>query len=296
MSRNILVPLDGSKEAEAILPEVQRIATLQDHVHFLHLVPHVHAPAGNEVAHAIGLLEQALALLQATRARWLPDQRGLDLVREGDPASEILRAALEKNINLIAMSTQGRSGFGRFLMGSVAAEVVRKAQLPVLLTRPDGAKTVRPLRRILVGVEGRETPHELLETVKSLAGGLKVEIILLHAVSPVIDPAPVWETPLKLSVLDTPEHRLQDLADAVEREGYAVRPVISDGMPVETILAVSRTLDVDLIALATHARTGLERFLEGSVAEGVLRRSPVAVLLQKPLVSKKSVLQEERHA
>src|SRR5687768_2159864 len=178
MNRNILVPLDGSKETEAILPEVQRIASLRDHVHFIHVVP----PVELSPAHALQLLEQALAYLQATRNQWLPDQPGQDLVRTGDPAREILGTALEKNINLIAMSTHGRSPLGRVLMGSVASEVVRKAQLPVLLARPGVARSSRPLQRILLAVEGTEAPQELLETVKVLAGGPKAEIILFHAV------------------------------------------------------------------------------------------------------------------
>ena len=296
MIRNILVPLDGSKETESILPEVQRIASLRDKVHFIHVVPPMHFPIGTPPTRVIEFLEQALAYLQATRLRWLPDQHGLDLVRTGDPASEILGAALEKNINLIAMSTHGRSSLGCLLLGSVASEIVRKAQLPVLLARPDVPRSSRPVQRILVGVEGTEAAPDLLETVKNLAGGSKAEIVLFHVAPRVVDPAPQWAFSSQLSILADPEHRLQELADALENEGYVAWPLVARGEPVEEILAQSRKLDVDLIALATHARTGLERILEGSVAEGVLRRSPTAVLLQRPLLMKKPVLQEGRHA
>jgi nucleotide-binding universal stress UspA family protein len=296
MNRNILVSLDGSKEAEAILPEVQRIAALRDNVHFIHVVPPMRFPVGTPPTQVIQFLEQALAYLQVTRLRSLPDHHGLDLVRAGDPAQEILGAALEKNINLIAMSTHGRNTLGRLLLGSVASEIVRKAQLPVLLARPDATRSSRPIHRILVGIEGMEAPPDLLETVKTLAGESKAEIILFHAVPKVNDPAPQWAFSSPLSLLSNPEDRLQELADLLEEEGYVAWPLVSQGTPVEEILAQSKKLDVDLIALATHARTGLERFLEGSVAEGVLRSGSTPVLLQKPLMMKMPVLQEQRHA
>src|SRR5215831_4132612 len=160
MKRNILVTLDGSKESESILSEVQRITTPRDQVHLLHVVPPLHAPMGLQATHVLAPLEQALRYLQAIRERAVPGQHGLDLVRSGDPAEEILTVALEKNINLIAMSTHGRRLMGRLLLGSVALEVVRRAQLPVLLGRPGIPRSSRPVQRILVALEGAEAPRE----------------------------------------------------------------------------------------------------------------------------------------
>jgi hypothetical protein len=124
------------------------------------------------------------------RERWLFGQKGINVVRSGDPATAILGYALEQNIDLIAMTTHGRGGMARLLFGSVAATVVRKAQLPVLLTRPEILHHTRPLQRILVSVAGSETPNDLLTTVKALAGGPSTDIVLFHAVPPVQDPAP----------------------------------------------------------------------------------------------------------
>jgi nucleotide-binding universal stress UspA family protein len=291
MHRNILVPLDGSEGAESILPEVQRLASSRDQVHLVHVLP----PEDFSVPDGNALLDQGSGYLHLIRGRWLSAQPGLDLVRAGNPAEEILGLALEKNINLIAMSTRGRGPLGRFFMGSVSAEVVRRSQLPVLLTRPGMARSSGLIRRILVGVDAVVTPQDLLETVKTLAAGSKAEIILVHVVAPVIDPAPVWAFPDRLSILKSPEGRLKSLAEVLDQEGFTARSLVSEGDAVEQILALARYEEVDLIALSTHAREGLERLLEGSVAEGVLHRSPVAVLLQKPLAIRKTVLQEERH-
>jgi nucleotide-binding universal stress UspA family protein len=290
MTRRILVPLDGSKEAESILSQVQRIASLRDEVHFLHLVPPLHSPVGLEPTHVLSLDEQASTYLQTTRDKWLSGQGGLNLVRTGDPADGILNLALEKNIELIAMTTHGRSGVAKLFLGSVASEVVRKSQLPVLLTRPNMKLSSRRIQRILVSVEGQETPKEILETVKSLAAGLKAEIVLFHAIPEVHDPAPLWASPAVLGTSSTPERHLQEMADALEEEGFVSWPVVAVGDPAGQILAQVTKLDLDLIALATHGRTGLELILEGSVTAGVLRKSPVAVLLQKPLVHHKATV------
>ena len=296
MKRIILVPLDGSKETEAILPAIQRLATVRDEVHFLHVVPPIHAPVGFPVQQVLGFLEQALAYLRVTRTKWLPHQRGLDLVRAGDPVQEILGVALEKNVTLLAMATRGRTGVQRLLLGSVASEIVKKSQLPVLLARPDVPGPTRPVRKILLAVEGTEASHDLLETVKSLAGSTKAEIILFQAVAPVHDPSPQWTPLTPLSIRATPEHRLQELADRLEQEGYVAWPLVKAGPAAETILGEARRLEVDLVALATHGRSGLERIIEGSIAEDVLQRANVPVLFQKPLRARKTVLEGEHHA
>jgi nucleotide-binding universal stress UspA family protein len=290
MTKHILVPLDGSKEAEAILSRVQRIATMRDEVHFLHMVPALHAPVGLEPTHVLPLHEQAANYLRITRDLWLPDQAGLDLVRTGNPAEGILNLALEKNIDLIAMTTHGRTGLSKLFLGSVASEVVRKAQLPVLLKRPDMPLSSRALQRILVSIEGRETPSDLLETVKSLATGSHAEIILFHAIPNQNDPAPLWAPVVPSGFRSPAERHLLEMADALEEQGFYAWPVVVAGDPVGQILAQATKLDLDLIAMATHGRSGLERLLEGSVAAGVLRESPVAVLLQKPLVQRKPAL------
>jgi nucleotide-binding universal stress UspA family protein len=295
MTKQILVPLDGSKEAEAILSEVQRVATVRDSIHLLHVLPSVPAPVGLDPTHLLALQDQSDAYLDVARERWLFGQKGINVVRSGDPATAILGYALEQNIDLIAMTTHGRGGMARLLFGSVAATVVRKAQLPVLLTRPEILHHTRPLQRILVSVAGSETPNDLLTTVKALAGGPSTDIVLFHAVPPVQDPAPQWAAPSPLSLSSRPEHYLQELADGLEEQGFSAWASVASGDPVEKILEQAKNLDVDLIALATHARSGLERLIAGSVAEGVLRKSPVSVLLQKPLVIRHPTLQGEPH-
>lgn len=295
MNRNILVPLDGSPAAEAVLSDVKRISILTDKVDLLHVLPDVSLPVGQEPTCVLGMQEQANTYLDGVRERWIPGQAGHDVVSTGDPAECIFLHALENNIHLIAMTTAGRTGLGRMLLGSVAGAVVRKAQLPVLLVRPDMPRTSRPLKRILIAIEGAEGSRDLLETMKAISADTQAELVLFHVRPHVSDPSPLWALDVPLSLRNQPEHYLQELADALQEQGYPAWPAVSTGDPVEEILRKCRALDADLIALSTHGRSGLERLLTGSVAEEVLRKASIPVLLQKPIVAWKHALLGEAH-
>jgi nucleotide-binding universal stress UspA family protein len=283
MARTILVPLDGSPAAESILAEAARVLPPKGKVHLLLLLP----PKSKL---------QGIDYLDEVRKRAFPNNGGCNLVRRGSPVDGILRAALEKNVDLIAMTTHARHGLGRWVLGSVAAEVVKKSQLPVLLNRADTPAPGRTIRRILVPVDGTRTPSELLETLRLLCPDSRAELILLRVMPPQQDPAPQWALEFPLSHRPEPERRLQEMADLLEEEGFTAWPMTSVGGAEEEILTIGTKLGVDLIAMSTQGHDGLELFLEGSVSEKVLRQSPVAVLLQKPLVVYKPSVAGGTHA
>lgn len=280
MVRKILVPLDGSLEAEAILPEARRLAPPDGEIHLLHVAPLPTPPTG-EPTRMLGLHEMALPYLEKVREQF-PDARGLDIIRSGEPADAILQVALEMNIDLIAMSTHARKGLTRWYLGSVAEAVVRRSELPVLLKRADIVARPSPLKRILVPLDGSERSASILETVKSIAARAKAEVVLLHVTPRVLDPAPQWAMKGPISPARGPEHRYQEIADRLERGDLVAWPVMAEGDAAEEILARARELDVDLIAMATHGRTGLMRALFGSVTQAVLRRSDRPLILIRP--------------
>src|SRR5436190_2302115 len=152
MPYRILVALDGSGAAEAALGEVERIAGAGAGVHFLSVVPTLPVSVGVTSAQVLAGHDRALSYLRILRER-VPDVRGLDHIRTGNPAEAILQAALEFDIHLIAIGTSNRAGRAIGIPGSVAEEVLQKARVPVLLKRPGGAPTPPTLRRILVPLE-----------------------------------------------------------------------------------------------------------------------------------------------
>jgi nucleotide-binding universal stress UspA family protein len=142
MYRRVLVPLDGSPVAEAILPFLLEIAGPLDMSVVLLRVNEPIAPAVIEASrHVIvddiegrrrDALEYLAPIAVGLRAR------GVDVdtvVRRGEPATEILAAARETDADLVAMTTHGRTGLGRLLFGSVAEAVLRRAEVPVFLMR-----------------------------------------------------------------------------------------------------------------------------------------------------------------
>lgn len=142
MYQRVLVPLDGSPVAEAVLPFIERIAgPLDMEIVLLRVVPLTsldvvamakEARAGEPILkelEAQGYLEPLVGGLKAKGVR------AGGRVRIGDPATEIVAAVKEIGADLIAMTTHGRTGFGRLLFGSVAEAVLRASPIPVFLMR-----------------------------------------------------------------------------------------------------------------------------------------------------------------
>jgi len=144
----VIVPLDGSPTSEAILPAARAAAAPGGQLHLLRVVPPPLAAIGVGFGDPAAVFvpppeddaaewARAEAYLQRIAAHLAPGPAVHTLVRRGRTADEIVLAARELGAELIAMSTHGRTGLGLLVMGSVAGEVVRSAQTPVLLVRPD---------------------------------------------------------------------------------------------------------------------------------------------------------------
>ena len=140
MFRKILVPLDGSALAEAILPRVTELAKdlgaelLLLRVAIAHVFPGVD-PTQEEVRVVREAEEYVEALADKLAGK---GARTRTAVRYGKAAAEIIAHIAANEVDLVAMSTHGRSGLSRLVMGSVAEEVVRNAGVPVLLSRAPG--------------------------------------------------------------------------------------------------------------------------------------------------------------
>lgn len=151
----MLVPLDGSEVAERVIPYVERLAAATDaSVVLLQAVPTAASFASIGASPAPGVIdfvataervhEEADDYL-ATTAEMLAAQgvRTTHAVADGSPAEEILRAAEQEDAELIAMTTHGRGGLERLILGSVADQVLRKALLPVFLLPVRASEEVR---------------------------------------------------------------------------------------------------------------------------------------------------------
>jgi nucleotide-binding universal stress UspA family protein len=140
MFKRILVPLDGSSLAEAILPQVQELARTLGAELFLVRAAAAHVfPGVDPTEQEVDVVQKAEAYVAEVAGR-LRDA-GIPIhtaVRYGEAAEEILGHIGENAVDLVAMSTHGRSGLTRLVLGSVAEQVVRHATVPVLLMRARG--------------------------------------------------------------------------------------------------------------------------------------------------------------
>jgi nucleotide-binding universal stress UspA family protein len=196
----------------------------------------------------------------------------------GRPSDMIQQIADESNVDLIVMTTHGRSGITRFLIGSVADNVIRTADRPLLLVRAQHEPPTHfDFSTILVPLDGSPLAESGLPFIKSLAGQLSAEVVLTRVIVPLTllygeqyipSTAPVME-----KVEEEAANYLAGLQKRLQKGGLSVRTIIDDGYPVEAIASAAEESGAGMIALTSHGRTGPVRTVLGSVADGLVRQA-----------------------
>jgi nucleotide-binding universal stress UspA family protein len=202
-------------------------------------------------------------------------------LRDGKPAEEILRLARARNVDLIAMSTQGRGGLVRFIAGSVAEEVLRHTDIPMLLTRPD--VPVKPWKRIAVALDGSDRAEEILPDVVRLARTLRATVEVIEVEFPSIAGV-AGEVAIPLPTVD-PMPYLKGVVARLQSQGVEASAVALEGSASGELLKQVRSSGAALLCMTTHGRSGLSRLLLGSVAEEIVRKAPCPVLLRRTVES-----------
>lgn len=284
--RKILIPLDGSELSERILAQVRRLLVRQDaEVLLLHVVGAQEAGGAAE--------EQQLQAVEASRSyleRLVQDLNGDGAtaharVARGDPAERVLEVATEVGSDLIALATHGRTGLDRWVRGSVAERLLRRSPAPLLLANPHGVARgggEARFRKILVPLDGSELAARILPSVRELALLYGAQVVLLRVewIVPATAHYPLAET-MPLRTADEVAATLAPFREALVAGGVEVSAQVEFGVEAERILHVAETQGVDLVAMTTHGRSGLSRWMFGSVAENVLRHCTCPVLVQR---------------
>jgi nucleotide-binding universal stress UspA family protein len=286
MYDDILIPTDGSEAAErAVDYGVVLAAAFDATVHALSVVDERDyrgvvdgadaMRAGMDAARADA--EEAVAAV-AERV----DGAVTTHVTTGVPQQAILDYVGSAGVDLVVMSTHGRTGVGRFVIGSVAEKVVRRADVPVVTVRvSDRLPSWPPVDRVVVPTDGSDASFAAVPHALALAErfGAAVEVVS------VVDE----RTRLRLynvgTALEDVVGGLESTADravaqvesrAAER-GLDVTTAVVEGLPPRAICSHAETTGASLVVLATHGRTGLAQYLLGSVAERVVRNATVPV-------------------
>ena len=300
MFRTILVPLNGSRFAEAALPLAARLA--RGAKARLHLVL-AHQPVaalvgmGEAVIPPSGLDED----LRAQEESYLADHaarlgragRGPVEFREveGPAGPAICDEATRLNADLIVMATHGRGAVGRLWLGSVADYVVRHIAIPVLLIHPGREEPPSgDGQGILVALDLSPQAEAILEPVVWFAQLTGAHVTLVHVVERIFELGKLTvPTPIPLSPEFTEasraeaQRKLDRIADRLRERGISVSTRVVIGLDVAgTLLDTLKESRCELVAMTTHGAGGMRRLLMGSVATQLLRKTAKPLLLLRP--------------
>lgn len=288
MYSKILIPLDGSKVAEAVLPYGKFLAET------LHLpVQIVHAAAPKPATPAAQSNRES-EYLKGAAASYLGAVSAECIVKSGAAAEVILDTAAADAGTLIAMATHGQSGGGRWLLGQVAQKVLQAAKNPLILIRPNEASVSKRevrFRTIIVPLDGSHLAERVLPHVVGLATQLQAEVVLMRTYSL---PTAGYFMAAGMAQPDLAalgEKMKQEVggylavkAAELKAQGIAkISPHVAEGHGAEEIIDLARGRADSLIALASHGRSGIGRWVLGSVAERVVSYAGTPVLVIRPV-------------
>jgi nucleotide-binding universal stress UspA family protein len=297
----IVVPLDGSPLAEQALEPAHYLA---QRLHADIEVVQVFEPSADPPHYPLGastldtrldieLRAQAKAYIEsvAEREQAAGGVRVTGKLLDGPVVETLAKHVAALDRPLVVMTTHGRSGLGRALLGSVTVELVRTASVPVLTIRARKGSEVPTsvgFGRVLVPIAGPDFGADMGERTADIFGTDAVEYVLLHAILPVPLVAPMDPSiPPVLPDLSTEEEAanklLDSLAARLRARGAHVRThVVFDADATHAILQAVNEAGADTVSMATHGHRGIKRLVLGSVADKVLRHSPVPVLVLHP--------------
>jgi nucleotide-binding universal stress UspA family protein len=293
--RHLVVATDFSPLADAALDRAVAIAKVHSArltLAYAEAVVDAGPPGDAESAAAAELGALAAALKDDERKQLdarLDRIRGEGIevdcaIRAGSPDEAITELAKSIGANMIVIGTHGRTGIGRFLLGSVAELIVRRASCDVLVSR--GTAVSGMFERALVATDFSSAAERALLSTMDLVGP-GVPIQLVHAWQ---YPVGAWGLGLlgeqstaavtvREAVTRTAEEHGARLLAAHRRDGHPLQFELAEGSPADVVTRLATERGYDLVAIGTHGHRGLERFLLGSVAENTVRHATCSVLI-----------------
>jgi len=301
MYKVIMAPTEGSDSEGAAISVAVKLAQRFDAN--LHLVRVQMAPLVIETVPRPPVLmmteatlrEERLAHLRrlealGTECRALGDIRVITALEDGPVAPTLRDYAKKLNVDLIVMSSHARGGVSRITLGSVSDYLIRHANIPVLVVKPPasfiGATPEEKFNRIIVPLDGSALAEQILPEVVALASRLNSTVSLLQVLTPlsysqkqIMQPGlPWWDTDIAIA-----DSYLARAASYLIKEGVTVsKDVVLSEDIATAILDYSMRARADLIAIATSGSGGMSRFVFGTIADQVTRKSPISLLVFHP--------------
>ncbi len=306
MFRQILVPLDGSEQAERALALAASIARRADGAITLMQVVAAEAARGSDavpvrIGEHTGGSDHQSAIAYLERMRQRPELVGVAtdvVVRDGSPAEQIMAEADRRGADLIVLSHRNHRAATSVLFGSTADELMRHTHVPILMVHADLTiglvdAAPRPVRA-LVPLDGSAFAEQAIPLAAGLLRALETGHGTALHLTYVIDPKLAYR-------YDTPETKpmrqarayLEDVAERITADPGYEGTAVSWAVETDSEVAggIARVAEqgaylpdeyVDFVAMATHRREGVARWMAGSVTDSLAHRVRLPVLIVHP--------------
>ena len=293
MFQQLLVPLDGSKLAEAALPMAAWLSEkLGAAVTLIHIIEQ-DAPQEIHGDRHLTSDEEACRYLGSIEESRFPAGNVTSHVhteKVQNVARSIADHSGELQPDLIVMCTHGESGWRDIVAGSIAQQVIGQSNAPILLIHPlEGAPVQASFQNALVALDASLEHEAALPVAAELARKLEISLHLLTVVHtlgslPGERAASGWMLPRTTRAMldmseETAAERLEELAAIWRTTGLTVTTEVRRGDPAQQILLGAKSTGVGLIVLATHGKAGMDAFWSGSVGPKVVSSTHLPVLL-----------------
>ena len=286
--KKILVPLDGSELAEAALASALAFAeALSADVVLLRVVVPLAIKLDPDLYQRVieNGKKEAEAYLNSIQSRSLSSSvRIKSEIMVGKAAKSIVDYAQENEIDLIVISSHGRSGISRWVYGSIADKVLYHATCAMAVIHPQLETIPFTHKRILVPLDGSLLAERALKPAVKLAQAVSAELVLLRVTfMPLVPPGPVPGWPGTEVVMNEDEQEakayLLRVQDSLPEAPIELHVHVSHGSVADGIIDMADGLQVDLIVMSSHGRSGISRWVFGSETEKTLRGAHCTALV-----------------
>jgi nucleotide-binding universal stress UspA family protein len=293
--RHLLVPLDGSRLAESVLPAAVEFARrFGARLTLLHVLEQGAPTTIHGEPHLADAAAAAAYLDEVARriaAGGVTVDTHVHPNLERDVANSIVSHAAELGCDLVILATHGSGGLRDVIVGSIALQVLGRGTTPVLLLRPQFAAADRPflVHRLLVPLDGTPDSERVLPMAEAVARAWQAEVVLVRvvptrgslageqaAVAAMLPSATAAALEIEC---DRAREYLSLLLEHLRAQGVAVSAELLRGDPVAMVSETVRRQSADFVAMATHGRAGLGAFWAGSIGARLAERLEVPILI-----------------
>ena len=306
MYRTILVPLDSSKRAETIIPYVEQLAKKEDvHVVFTQVIePKIRSAIVNlekdrEIAYPLQNVDKVQHYLMGWKEQFQRQGLSADiLLLQGVAVEGILQAVKFTNADLVAMTSQGKTGLARTLYGSVTSGVLNKIHRPLFVVQSQQPEKSPQIDRILIPLDGSQRAEKVIDHAVTISQLYDAKIILLRVVRTGYQSTAIGDLDSEITEesvardilnrlgkheeveqIKKARNYLLDIRSQLQEQDLTVEAHLMYGRPIESIITLANDMDIDLVTMTNQGRTGLSKVLYGSVASGILNGSHRPLLI-----------------